>query len=74
MSRKVITASPPTPLHEIAALMEKNAVKRVPILVNDQLVVIVSRANLVQAVATARKLLDVPLSDTTIFAKTYYLI
>jgi len=66
MTRKVITASPQTPLHEVATLMEKNAVKRVPILENDQLVGIVSRANLVQAVATARKLLDVPLSDTTI--------
>lgn len=66
MTRKVITASPQTPLHEIATLMEKNTVKRVPILENDQLVGIVSRANLVQAVATARKLLDVPLSDTTI--------
>ena len=66
MTRKVTTASPQTPLHEVATLMEKNAVKRVPILENDRLVGIVSRANLVQAVATARKLLDVPLSDTTI--------
>lgn len=66
MTRKVITASPQTPLHEVATLMEKNAIKRVPILENGQLVGIVSRANLVQAVATARELLDVPLSDTTI--------
>ena len=66
MTRKVITASPQTPLHEVATLIEKNAIKRVPILENGQLVGIVSRANLVQAVATARKLLDIPLSDTTI--------
>lgn len=66
MTRKVITASPQTPLYEVATLMEKNAIKRVPILENGQLVGIVSRANLVQAVATARKLLDIPLSDTTI--------
>ena len=46
--------------------MEKNGIKRVPILENGQLVGIVSRANLIQAVATARKLLDIPLSDTTI--------
>ena len=69
MTRKVITASPQTPLHEVATLMEKNAIKRVPILENGQLVGIVSRANLIQAVATARKLLDIPLSDTTIREK-----
>ncbi len=66
MTRNVITASPQTPLHEVATLMEKNAIKRVPILENGQLVGIVSRANLIQAVATARKLLDIPLSDTAI--------
>ncbi|KQW22008.1 histidine kinase [Afipia sp. Root123D2] len=66
MTRKVIVASPETPLHEVATLMEKNAIKRVPIVENGQLVGIVSRANLIQAVATARKLLDIPLSDTTI--------
>jgi CBS domain-containing protein len=69
MTRTVITASPQTPLHEVATLMEKNAIKRVPILENGQLVGIVSRANLIQAVATARKLLDIPLSDTTIREK-----
>ena len=69
MTRKVITASPQTPLHEVATLMEKNAIKRVPILENGQLVGIVSRANLIQAVATARKLRDIPLSDTTIREK-----
>lgn len=66
MTHRVVTASPQTPLHEVATLMEKNAIKRVPVLENGQLVGIVSRANLIQAVATARKLLDIPLSDTTI--------
>lgn len=66
MTRKVVTATPETPLHEVAALLEKNAIKRVPILENGRLVGIVSRANLIQAVATARKLLDIPLSDTAI--------
>jgi CBS-domain-containing membrane protein len=66
MTRSVVAAAPETPLHEIATLMEKNAIKRVPILENGKLVGIVSRANLIQAVATARKLLDIPLSDTTI--------
>lgn len=66
MTKRVVTASPQTPLHEIASLMEKNAIKRVPVLENGQLVGIVSRANLIQAVATARRLLEIPLSDATI--------
>ena len=66
MTREVITASPTTPIHEIAALMEKNAVRRLPILENGQLVGIVSRANLLQAVASARQLLDVAPTDKAI--------
>jgi len=66
MTRNVITASPDTPLHEIAALLEKNSIKRVPIVNNGQLVGIVSRANLIQAVASIRKELEIPLSDSTI--------
>ena len=69
MTRNVITAAPDTPLHEIAALLEKHVIKRVPILENGQLVGIVSRANLIQAVASARKELEVPLSDSTIREK-----
>jgi CBS domain-containing protein len=42
MTRNVITATPETPLQEIAALLEKNAIKRVPIVKDDQLVGIVS--------------------------------
>lgn len=66
MTRQVITAEPDRPLHEIAALLERNAIKRVPIVKDGQLVGIVSRANLVQAVATAKQALEVPLSDTMI--------
>ena len=66
MTRRVITASPETPLHEIAALLEKNAIKRVPIVKDGQLVGIVSRANLIQAVASAPKVSEIPLSDSTI--------
>ena len=66
MTRNVITAIPDTPLHEIAALLEKNLIKRVPIIKDGQLVGIVTRANLIQAVANARKGLDISLSDTTI--------
>lgn len=66
MSSRVITAKPDTPLHEIAALLERNSIKRVPIVEDGQLVGIVSRANLVQAVATARSASEVSLSDTEI--------
>jgi CBS domain-containing protein len=66
MTRDVITVSPQTPLHEVAAVMEKNAVKRLPVLENGQLVGIVSRANLLQAVASARQLLDITPSDKAI--------
>jgi signal-transduction protein with cAMP-binding, CBS, and nucleotidyltransferase domain len=61
------TASPDTPLHEVATLMEGNAIKRVPIVKNGQLV---GRANLVRAVASAREsLLEIPLSDANIREK-----
>ena len=52
MTRGVITASPDTPLRDIAALLEKRHIKRVPIVANGRLAGIVSRANLVQALAS----------------------
>jgi CBS-domain-containing membrane protein len=69
MVKQVVTASPETPLHEIAALLEKHSIKRVPIVENGQLVGVVSRANLVQALASAGKGLEIPLSDSTIRGK-----
>lgn len=66
MTRKVVTAAPDTPLQEIAVMMETNGVKRIPILRNGQLVGIVSRANLVQAVATSGVKLEIPVSDALI--------
>jgi CBS domain-containing protein len=55
MTRDVIVASPDTPLRDIAALLETNVIKRVPIVKGGKLVGIITRANLVQALATARK-------------------
>ena len=52
MTRSVITATPETPLGEIATLLEKNRIKRVPIVQNGKVVGIVSRANLLQALAS----------------------
>ena len=52
MTRSVITATPETPLGEIATLLEKNRIKRVPIVQNGKVVGIVSRANLLEALAS----------------------
>lgn len=54
MTRNVIVARPETPLHEIATLLEHNRIKRVPIVQGGKIVGLVSRANLVQALATWR--------------------
>lgn len=66
MTAKVITATPDTPLNEIAESLEKNGIKRLPIVHDGQVVGIVSRANLVQVIATSGSKLDIPLSDLTI--------
>jgi CBS-domain-containing membrane protein len=52
MTRQVISVSPDTSLQEIANLLEKHGIKRVPVIENGRLVGIVSRANLVHALAT----------------------
>ena len=59
MSRDVITAAPDTPLSKIASLLEKAAIKRVPIVEGGKLVGIVSRANLLQALASLSKQVEV---------------
>jgi len=69
MTRDVITASPETPLYEIASLLEKHAIKRVPIVENGHVVGIVSRSNLIQAVACAGKHFEMSLADETIRSK-----
>lgn len=48
MTKDVVTATEQTDLSEIASLMEKHAIKRIPIVRGDLLVGIVSRANLLQ--------------------------
>jgi CBS domain-containing protein len=56
MTREVVTAAPDTPLREIADLLEKHGIKRVPIVQDGLLVGIVSRANLLQALASSGEL------------------
>jgi CBS domain-containing protein len=53
MSEKVVSATEEATLRDLASLLEKHRIKRVPILRDGKLVGIVSRANLVQALATA---------------------
>jgi CBS domain-containing protein len=66
MVRNVLTADPETPLDEIAILMEQNSIKRVPIVSKGQLVGIVSRANLIQVVASKNVGLEVNQEDAAI--------
>lgn len=63
MTRDVITATPETPLRQIANLMEKHAIKRVPIVRDGLVVGIVSRANLLQALASASNELETAETD-----------
>jgi CBS-domain-containing membrane protein len=56
MTRDVVSASPDTPVAEVAELLERRRIKRVPIIKDGLLVGIVSRANLIQALATFRRM------------------
>ena len=71
MTRDVVTAGPDTPLSTIANLLEKNAIKRVPIVEAGKVVGIVSRANLLQALASSDKYTEVsiPINDAKIREK-----
>jgi CBS domain-containing protein len=51
MTRNVITVDENTPLNEIAKLLERHHIKRVPVLSDGRLVGIVSRANLLHGLA-----------------------
>ena len=66
MTCGVVTATPNTPLQDIATLLENNGIKRVPIVEDGKMVGIVSRANLLQALASMRKPHDVDADDSTI--------
>jgi len=55
MTREVISATRDTALGDIAALLERNRIKRVPIVDGGKLVGIVTRANILQALASAAK-------------------
>jgi CBS domain-containing protein len=71
MTPNVLTVSPETPLAEIASVLEKNGIKRVPVVKDGKLVGLVSRANLLQAVATVGKMVKpaMTMDDATLREK-----
>jgi len=63
MTRDPVTVSDDTPLDEMVSLMERKGVKRLPVMRNGKMVGIVTRANLLQAVASMAKEIPDPTSD-----------
>jgi len=63
MTRDPVTVSDDTPLDEMVSLMESKRVKRLPVMRNGKMVGIVTRANLLQAVASMAKEIPDPTSD-----------
>jgi signal-transduction protein with cAMP-binding, CBS, and nucleotidyltransferase domain len=67
MTADPLTASDDTPLDEIVRMMEKRGIKRLPVLRGTEVVGIVSRANLVHALAgVAREVKPAAASDQAI--------
>jgi CBS-domain-containing membrane protein len=63
MTPEPLTINEDTDLEEIVNLMEKNNVKRLPVMRGDKLVGIVSRSNLLQAVASLAREIPDPTAD-----------
>jgi len=71
MTREVISVSDTTELADVATLLESKKIKRVPVLRDSKLVGIVSRANLVRALAMTKSepAVETDSDDRTIRAK-----
>jgi CBS domain-containing protein len=63
MTTDLVTVDPDTPLDEIATLLERNRIKRVPVCDNGKLAGIVSRADLIRGLAAHPATLPTPSSD-----------
>jgi CBS domain-containing protein len=63
MTRETLTITEDATLEEIVQLMEKNRIKRLPVTRGDKIVGIVSRANLLQAVASLARQIPDPTAD-----------
>jgi CBS domain-containing protein len=63
MTPEPLTISEDTPLEEVVRLMERNHIKRLPVLRDDTIVGIVTRSNLLQAVASLARDIPDPTAD-----------
>jgi CBS domain-containing protein len=64
MSKKIISVSEETSVEEIARLMTAHAIKRLPVMKNDAIVGIVSRADIVSAIAQGQHVaINTPIYD-----------
>lgn len=64
MTKDVVTVTKDTPVSEIAEILEKNHIKRVPVVSHGILVGLVSRANIVQQLASSRQIkVAIPTDD-----------
>jgi CBS domain-containing protein len=63
MTRDVVTASPDSSASEIATLLERHNIKRVPIVEGGKIIGIVSRANLLQGLASLKQRIPQTHSD-----------
>lgn len=57
MTRQVITASEDTPVHEVVKQMKTNGIKRVPVVKDNKVVGIISRADLLRGLALEAKMM-----------------
>jgi CBS domain-containing protein len=71
MTREVVTVGPDTPVSEVAALLEARRVKRVPVLAAGKVVGMVSRSDIVRALAASARAGESapPASDSAIRAR-----
>jgi CBS domain-containing protein len=66
MTTELITVDPDATIGEIAFLLEKNRIKRVPVTENGELVGLVSRANLIRALAAGGGVKELAGNDAAI--------
>jgi hypothetical protein len=67
MTREVVTVEEQTPLPEVTRLLEEHRIKRVPVLRQDQVVGIVSRADLLRALTYEEEITKGPPRPSTSF-------
>ncbi|MBV9753798.1 MAG: CBS domain-containing protein [Hyphomicrobiales bacterium] len=69
MTQEVIAVAEETPIEEIVGLMEKHAIKRMPVMRGDDIVGMVSRSDLLRALVAASRRRDEAMDDEAIKAR-----